>query len=83
MSRRRIYFYEIKYEIEIPDNTTMSLVESPRFWNLLTRLERVEVGGGITPLFAAARLAVFESLLPSFTSHVGPPSCIYIYMEIN
>ena len=58
----------------IPDKATMSLAESPTTLNRLMRLERVEVGGGMMPLLAAEKLAVFESLLPNFTSHVGPPN---------
>lgn len=52
----------------------MSLAESPTALNRLMRLESVEVGGGMTPLLAAEKLAVFESLLPNFTSHDGPPN---------
>lgn len=58
-----------------PDKATISLAERPLFWNLVMRLLRVAVGGGITPLLAADRLAVLESLLPSFTFQFGPPSC--------
>ena len=54
----------------------MSLVERPFALNLLMRLLRVEVGGGMTPLLAADKLALLESLLPSLTAHLGPPSCI-------
>lgn len=53
----------------------MSLTERPLLLNRLMRLLSVEVGGGMTPLLAAERLAVFESLLPSFTFQNGPPSC--------
>lgn len=56
----------------------MSLVERPWAWNLLMRLLRVDVGGGITPLFALDKLAVFASLLPSFTFQSGPPSYMHI-----
>jgi len=59
----------------VPDKATMSLAESPWALNLLIRLLRVEKGGGITPLFASFKLAVFESLLPSLTFQKGPPSC--------
>lgn len=52
----------------------MSLAESPLAWNLLMRLLSVEVGGGMTPLLAAEKLAVFESLLPTLTFQLGPPS---------
>jgi hypothetical protein len=34
---------------------------------------RLEAGGGMS-VFAALKLAVVESRLPSNTSHVGPPS---------
>lgn len=54
----------------------MSLTERPTALNRLIRLLRVEVGGGNAPLFAALRLADFESLLPTFTSQLGPPSYI-------
>lgn len=57
-----------------PDRATRSLVESPRAPNLEVRALRFEVGGGM-PLFAADRLAVLASLLPSFTFQLGPPSC--------
>jgi hypothetical protein len=60
-------------ECNIPDNATKSLVESPRALNLEMSWLRLEVGAGM-PLFAADLLAVLASLLPSFTSHVGPPS---------
>lgn len=58
----------------IPERATMSLVERPWAANLLMRLLRLEVGGGML-LLARVKLAVFESLLPSFTSQYGPPSC--------
>lgn len=38
----------------------------------------MDVGGGITPLFALDKLAVFASLLPSFTFQSGPPSYMHI-----
>ena len=57
----------------IPDSATKSLVESPRALNLEISWLRFEVGLGM-PLLAADWLAVLESLLPSFTSHVGPLS---------
>lgn len=56
-----------------PDKATMSLVESPRALNLEISLFKLEVGGGML-LLAAAWLAVLASLLPSFTSQLGPPS---------
>lgn len=59
--------------IIVPDSATKSLVESPRVLNLDISWLRFEVGLGM-PLLAADWLAVLESLLPSFTSQVGPPS---------
>jgi len=59
--------------IIVPDSATKSLVESPRVLNLDISWLRFEVGLGM-PLLAADWLAVLESLLPSFTSHVGPLS---------
>lgn len=58
---------------KLPERATRSLVESPRLLKREIRRLRSEVGGGI-PLLAADRLAVLESLLPSFTSQLGPPS---------
>jgi hypothetical protein len=58
----------------IPDKATMSLAERPLALNLLMRFARVEVGGGMTPLLASEKLAVLESLLPTLTSQLGPPS---------
>ena len=52
----------------------MSLVERPLAENLEMRLLSDEVGGGIC-LLALDMLALLESLLPSFTSQLGPPSC--------
>lgn len=51
----------------------MSLKESPCAEKLVVRALRLEVGGGIE-VFAAALLAVRESLLPSPTVQQGPPS---------
>lgn len=59
--------------IIVPDSATKSLVESPRVLNLDISWLRFEVGLGMS-LLAADWLAVLESLLPSFTSQVGPPS---------
>ena len=59
--------------IIVPDSATKSLVESPRVLNLDISWLRFEVGLGM-PLLAADWLAVLASLLPSFTSHVGPLS---------
>lgn len=52
----------------------MSLTERPCAANLDVRLARLDVGGGMF-LFAKVLLAVVESLLPSFTFQLGPPSC--------
>lgn len=41
---------------------------------------KLEVGAGM-PLFAAAWLALLASLLPSFTSQLGPPNYIHIYTK--
>lgn len=60
-------------EILVPDSATKSLEESPRELNLEMSWLRFEVGRGM-PLLAADWLAVLESLLPSFTFQVGPPS---------
>lgn len=67
--------YNIIEQGKIPDKATMSLGESPWAWNVLIRLVRLEVGGGITPVLAAVKFAVLESLLPTFTFQNGPPSC--------
>lgn len=32
----------------------------------------------MTPELAADKLAVVESRLPSFTLHLGPPSCLVV-----
>jgi hypothetical protein len=52
----------------------MSLAESPWALKVETRLLRLDVGGGITPVLAAVKFAVLESLLPTFTFQKGPPS---------
>lgn len=59
--------------IIIPDKATKSRGERPFALNRSIRASRVEVGGGMAPL-TAAKLAVWESLLPNFTSQLGPPS---------
>lgn len=51
----------------------MSRVDKPCALKRFMRLLRVVIGGGMTPEFAAAKFAVVESLLPSFTLHPGPP----------
>lgn len=56
-----------------PERATKSLVERPSALNLEIKALRFDVGGGM-PLFAAERLAVLASRLPSFTFQLGPPS---------
>lgn len=60
-----------------PESAIMSASESPFLAKAAVRLARDEVGGGIC-LFAFAKLAVLESLLPSFTSQFGPPNSIIL-----
>jgi len=48
-------------------------VDRPRALNLEMSWFKLEVGRGML-LLAAAWLAVLASLLPSLTSHSGPPS---------
>lgn len=55
-----------------PDKATISLVDRPRALNLEMSWFKLEVGRGML-LLAAAWLAVLASLLPSLTSHSGPP----------
>lgn len=52
----------------------MSLALSPLFANAEISVLRSEKGLGRSVL-ATERLAVVESLLPSFTFHDGPPTC--------
>ena len=56
-----------------PERTVRSLNVRPLFWNILVSVERSEAGEGIW-VFAALWLAVLASLLPSGTTHDGPPS---------
>jgi len=58
-----------------PDKATISFVERPTALKLEMRRLRLEVGVGML-LLAAPWLAVLASLLPSFTSQLGPPSYI-------
>ena len=61
--------------MDVPDKATMSVVERPLTWNVEIRTPRLEMGEGKKPvLLAAEKLAVFESLLPTLTSQLGPPS---------
>lgn len=52
----------------------MSFNERPCAEKLDMRALKLEVGEGIAA-FAAALLAVVESLLPDLTFHEGPPNC--------
>lgn len=62
-----------------PERAVMSRALRPFAANIEMRVERLENGEGIW-LFAALKLAVLASLLPSGTVHVGPPSyIIYTY----
>jgi len=56
-----------------PESTVRSLAVRPLAENMVVSVERSENGEGIW-LFAALWLAVLASLLPSGTTHVGPPS---------
>lgn len=56
----------------IPERATMSVCERPRFWKVEMRVGTVEFGEG-KPFVAACLLAVLLSLLPTFTSQLGPP----------
>lgn len=56
----------------------MSFVERPTALKLEMRRLRLDVRVGML-LLAGAWLAVLASLLPSFTSQLGPPSYIYTY----
>lgn len=57
----------------------MSLTESPWALNVEISLVRLDAGDGSTPVLAAMKFAVLESLLPTFTFQKGPPS----YNKIN
>lgn len=57
-----------------PESTVRSLAVRPLAANMDVRVERFEVGPGIS-LLAALWLAVLASLLPRGTVHEGPPSC--------
>ena len=59
----------------VPESATMSIWDSPCAAKKEVRLARPDVGGGIW-LLAPSKLAVVESLRPSFTSQFGPPSYI-------
>lgn len=58
-----------------PDKETRSSSFKPWRWNMVKRFWMVELGAGMFVL-APLRLAVLESLLPSGSSHDGPPLCI-------
>jgi hypothetical protein len=59
-----------------PESATMSFWDSPCAAKREVRLARPDVGGGML-LLAPLKLAVVESLLPTLTLQLGPPSCIY------
>jgi len=58
----------------------MSFWERPCAAKSDVRLARPDVGGGML-LLAPLKLAVLESLLPTFTSQLGPPSCMCACMH--
>jgi hypothetical protein len=58
----------------------MSFWERPCAAKSEVRLARPDVGGGML-LLAPLKLAVLESLLPTFTSQLGPPSCMRACMH--
>jgi hypothetical protein len=58
-----------------PDSAVMSRADRPWFPNMVMSVARLEPGPGRLAL-AALWLAVRESLRPSGTLHVGPPSCM-------
>lgn len=68
-----IYFVIYLMKIYLPDRATMSLWLSPLLAKADTRVWRLAKGLGRS-VFALARSAVVESLLPSFGVHVGPPT---------
>lgn len=78
---QKYMWQKFKNSNKIPDRTTMSLAERPTEPNKLIRLVREAVMAGSTLLFAAARRADWESLLPTFTSQCGPPSYNFIYIR--
>nr|CAB3484507.1 unnamed protein product [Digitaria exilis] len=57
-----------------PESATRSTTSSPWLANLPMMVGSVSLGAGMR-LFEPLRLAVSESLLPSGTSHPGPPVC--------
>ena len=63
-----------KNKMLLPERATISLSERPTFSNLATRVATVEFGPGML-LFAASLLALKLSLLPVWTSQLGPPDC--------
>ena len=60
---------------QVPESATISFAERPWLLKLEMRFWRLKEGPGML-LFAPEKLAVVESLLPSFTSQLGPPSCV-------
>lgn len=59
-----------------PESATMSFWESPCAAKSDVRLASPDVGGGML-LLAPLKLAVVESLRPTFTAQFGPPSYTY------
>jgi len=64
-----MYFY-VKNK---PERATISLELKPLLEKEEIRLLKFKVGAGMS-LFAVLKLAVVESLLPSNTVQLGPPS---------
>lgn len=57
----------------IPESATISVVLRPFLEKAEVRVLRLDAGLGMS-LLAVLRLAVFASLRPSCTVHVGPPN---------
>lgn len=65
-----------------PDRATISLAVKPLLAKAEIRPLRFNAGDGMLEM-AAALLAVVESLLPNWTTQVGPPSWSYIWVSKN
>jgi len=61
--------------MNLPDKVTISLRVRPLLVKCVIRVVRSSVNFGRSEL-AKLLLAMVESLLPSFTVHDGPPTCI-------
>lgn len=59
----------------VPTRATRSVRSSPWSLNLVTIVSNVELTRGML-LLEAIKLAAFASLLPKYTSQLGPPVCI-------